>query len=97
MEYQLFIYLVSFITVVLTAAHISDMIELREFRSILTKGMRVRIKVDDEWYIATIIGVDFKESFSESTCDVELLMDESPCIIRGFEVNKVFKPNNYRI
>jgi len=91
MEHQIVYYVLIFLLGIFLIAHIADVIELREFRSILCAGMKVKIRVDDVWAIATVTQV------LEDTCNVELMVNESPCIITGLPINEVYKPNSYRI
>jgi len=97
MEHQIVYFVLIFLLGIFLIAHIADVMELREFRSILCAGMKVKIKVDDVWTIATVIFVDYTKPFTESTCNVEFLVNESPCIITGLPINEVYKPNSYRI
>jgi len=97
MEYQVFLYIVIVIALVLTGAWIVDMIELRKFRENLVPGNKVLFKIDGVWAIATVVKIFYNGSLIESTCVIEVMVNEQPELFNEVPVTVLFNPENYKL
>jgi len=87
MVYEVFMYLIALMAVGWIFFWFIDYIELREFRSVLTHGMSVKVKFYGVWVIAKVVSLDYLQE----RCVVELMFNEETYFF-NIPINEIYKP-----